>query len=290
MVETIIGKSMANQTFVSTTTIRSRREERKKERRWRDFIAVVRFLMILSLTGGVFWFITLPNWVIKNSQQIDIEGNSLLSDDEVRSLIPLQYPQSLLKLSTQELGKNLQTLAPVNNVVIQKELFPPHLKISLEEKKPVAIALAPEIEEKTNKLTVQTIGYLDEDGVFVSNEVYHNLKENPEQLPTLKIIGAPQTYLPYWQELYGFLTQSTVKINTVDWQNPTNLVLLTDLGKIYLGAYTPKKFPQQLMVLEKLKVITAQVRREDIIYIDLTDPEIPSISKKEPVKEEKNSN
>lgn len=34
------------------------------------------------------------------------------------------------------------------------------------------------------------------------------------------------------------------------------------------------------MVLEKLKVITAQVRREDIIYIDLTDPEIPSISKK----------
>ncbi|AFZ53842.1 Polypeptide-transport-associated domain protein FtsQ-type [Cyanobacterium aponinum PCC 10605] len=281
---------MANQTFVSTTTIRSRREERKKERRWRDFIAVVRFLMILSLTGGVFWFITLPNWVIKNSQQIDIEGNNLLSDDEVRSLIPLQYPQSLLKLSTQELGKNLQTLAPVNNVVIQKELFPPHLKISLEEKKPVAIALAPEIEEKTNKLTIQTIGYLDEDGVFVSNEVYHNLKENPEQLPTLKIIGAPQTYLPYWQELYGFLTQSTVKINTVDWQNPTNLVLLTDLGKIYLGAYTQKKFPQQLMVLEKLKVITAQVRREDIIYIDLTDPEIPSISKKEPVKEEKNSN
>ncbi|WP_330202247.1 cell division protein FtsQ/DivIB [Cyanobacterium sp. Dongsha4] len=281
---------MANQTFVSTTTIRSRREERKKERRWRDFIAVVRFLMILSITGGVFWFITLPNWVIKNSQQIDIEGNSLLSDDEVRSLIPLQYPQSLLKLSTQELSKNLQTLVPVENVVIQKELFPPHLKISLEEKKPVAIALAPEIEEKTNKLTIQTIGYLDKDGVFVSNEVYHNLKENPEQLPTLKIIGAPQTYLPYWQELYSFLTQSTVKINTVDWQNPTNLVLLTDLGKIYLGAYTPKKFSQQLMVLEKLKVITAQVRREDIIYIDLTDPEIPSISKKESVKKEKNSN
>ncbi|RMD68361.1 MAG: cell division protein FtsQ, partial [Cyanobacteria bacterium J149] len=98
------------------------------------------------------------------------------------------------------------------------------------------------------------------------------------------------TYLPYWQELYSFLTQSTVKINTVDWQNPTNLVLLTDLGKIYLGAYTPKKFSQQLMVLEKLKVITAQVRREDIIYIDLTDPEIPSISKKESVKKEKNSN
>lgn len=103
-------------------------KKEKKERRWRDFIAVVRFLMILSLTGGVFWFITLPNWVIKNSQQIDIEGNNLLSDDEVRSLIPLQYPQSLLKLSTQELGKNLQTLAPVNNVVIQKELFPPSFK------------------------------------------------------------------------------------------------------------------------------------------------------------------
>ncbi len=276
---------MANQGFVSTTTIRSRREERKKERRWRDFIAVVRFLLIVSFTGGVFWFVTLPNWVIKNSQQIDIEGNNLLSDDEVRSLIPLQYPQSLLQLSTQELSNNLQTLAPVKNIVIQKELFPPTLTIRLEEKKPVAIALAPEIEEKTNKLTIESIGYVDEDGVFVSNQVYKNLKENPEQLPKLKIIGMPRTYLPYWQELYSFLSQSTVKINTIDWQNPTNLVLLTDLGKVYLGAYTSKKFPEQLMILEKLKPITQQVRQEDIIYIDLTDPEIPSINKKEVVNQ-----
>ena len=280
---------MANRSFVSTTTIRSRREEREKERRWRNFIAVLRFLLILSFTGGVFWFVTLPNWVITNNKQIEIEGNNLLSDDEVRSLIPLKYPQSLLQLSTQELSRNLQTLAPVKNIVIQKELFPPSLTITLEEKKPVAIALAPEIEEKTKKLTIKSIGYVDEDGVFVSNQVYQNLKENPEQLPKLKIIGTPQTYLPYWQELYGFISQSTVKINTIDWQNPTNLVLLTDLGKVYFGAYSSKKFPEQLMILEKLKPITQQVRREDIIYIDLTDPEIPSINKKEVVKKKEES-
>lgn len=276
---------MASQSFISTTTIRNRREERKKERRWRNLMAIVRFLLIFSLTGGVFWFVTLPKWAITNNKQIEIDGNNLLSDDEVRSLIPLKYPQSLLQLSTQELSNNLQKLAPVKNIVIQKELFPPSLKIKLEEKKPVAIALAPKINEKTHQLTIQSIGYVDEDGIFVSNQVYQNLKENPEQLPKLKIIGTPQTYLPYWQELYSFLSQSTVKINTIDWQNPTNLVLVTDLGKIYLGAYSSKKIPKQLTILEKLKSITQQVRREDIIYIDLTDPEIPSISKKEVVKE-----
>lgn len=275
---------MANQSFVSTTTIRNRREERKKERRWRNLIATIRFLLIFSLTGGVFWFVTLPNWVISNNKQIEIEGNTLLSDDEVRSLIPLKYPQSLLQLSTQELSHNLEKIAPVKNIVIQKHLFPPSLKIKLEEKKPVAIAFAPEINEKTKKLTIKSIGYLDEDGVFVSNKVYQNLKENPEQRPTLKIIGMPQTYLPYWQELYSFISQSTVKINTIDWQNPTNLVLLTDLGKVYFGVYSRKKFPEQLTILNKLPSITQQVRREDIIYIDLTDPEIPSINKKEVVK------
>lgn len=277
----MIGKSMANRSFVSTTTIRSRREEIKKERRLRNFIAIVRFFLILSLTGGVFWYITLPNWAIKNSEQIEIEGNNLLTDDEVRSLIPLKYPQSLLQLSTQELIENIKTSMPVKNVIIHRELFPPSLTIRLEEKNPVAIALAPEIDENTNQLIIKSIGYLDEDGVFVSNQVYQNLKENPEQLPNLKIIGTPQTYLPYWQELYNFLSQSPVTINTVDWQNPTNLVLLSDLGKVYLGAYSNRKFPQQLMILEKLKPITQQVRREDIIYIDLTDPEIPSIHKKE---------
>ena len=86
-------------------------------------------------------------------------------------------------------------------------------------------------------------------------------------------------YLPYWSEFYHFLIQSSIPITEVDWRNPNNVILKTDLGKVHLGAYT-SQFPRQLIVLGKLKPLTAQVRREDIIYIDLNDPQIPMIKRK----------
>ena len=76
---------MTNQT-ISTTKLKNRRNELKKQRQWRSFITFVRIVLTMSLFGGVFWFFTLPNWVLRDSQQIDIEGNNciikLLSDPD----------------------------------------------------------------------------------------------------------------------------------------------------------------------------------------------------------------
>ena len=71
----------------------------------------------------------------------------------------------------------------------------------------------------------------------------------------------------------------TCKISEIDWQNPSNLILTTSIGKVHLGSYT-SKFPQQLMMLEKLQVITQKVSREKILYIDLTDPDLPAVKEK----------
>lgn len=277
---------MTSKTAVSTTRLKSRRDEIKNQQRWENFVAFSRSLMIMSLTGVVFWVLTLPHWVIRHSQQINLQGNDLLSDDELRSLIPLKYPQSLLKLSTSKLTEDLQKKVPLANIIVTRELLPPSLTIKVEEKKPVAIAFATVASPKTNKLELKKIGYVDIDGIFVSSEVYQKLQTNTDLLPNLKILGTPQVYLPYWQDLYRLINQSTVKITEIDWQNPTNLVLNTELGKVHIGAYN-SKFPQQLMVLEKLKIITSKIPRERIIYIDLTDPEMPSIKEKKLQKEEK---
>ncbi|MBL1208323.1 FtsQ-type POTRA domain-containing protein [Geminocystis sp. GBBB08] len=277
---------MTSKNVVSTTRLKNRRDEIKNQRRWQTFVAVSRGLMIMCFAGGVFWVLTLPHWVIRDSKQIRLQGNDLLSDEELRSLIPLQYPQSLLKLSTSQLTEDLQKKVPLANIVVTRELLPPSLTIKVTEKKPVAIALAPVVSPKTKKLEMKQIGYIDIDGIFVSNKVYKKIHQKPEQLPSLKIFGTPQFYLPYWQDLYDLINQSNVKITEIDWQNPTNLILTTELGKVHLGGYN-SKFPQQLMILEKLKVITAKIPRERIIYIDLTDPETPSIKEKKPPKEEK---
>ncbi|BAQ65444.1 cell division protein FtsQ/DivIB [Geminocystis sp. NIES-3709] len=276
---------MTAKTSISTTKLKNRRDELKNKRRWRDSVSVIRSLLIMSFTGGIFWFLTLPNWVIKDSQQIKIQGNNLLTDNEIRGLIPLKYPQSLLKLSVIDLTQGLQKKVPLANVVVIRELLPPNLTIKVTEKKPVAIAFAMEISPKTKKAELKQVGYIDADGVFVSNELYQNLAKQPELKPSLKILGIPQTYLAYWADFYSLLNQSAVKINEIDWQNPTNIILTTELGKVYLGPYT-SKFSQQLMILEKLKNIGGKIPKERIIYIDLTDPEMPSVKEKEPPKKE----
>lgn len=277
---------MTTKTSISTTRLKNRRNELKNQRRWRNFVSVTRTLLIMSFAGGMFWFLTLPDWVIKNPQQIKIEGNELLTDDEIRSLIPLKYPQSLLQLSIEDLKKGLQKKVPLTKVVVSRGLLPPNLTIKVTEKKPVALALALQISPKTKKATLKEIGYIDIDGVFVSSELYQNLAEKPELKPALKMLGNPQMYLVYWRDFYNLLIQSSVKITQVDWQNPSNIVLTSELGKVYLGPYT-SNFSQQLMVLEKLKNIPTKVPKERIIYLDLTDPEIPSIKEKKPPKEDK---
>ena len=269
---------MTNNT-ISTNQLKSRRNEIKKQRQWNRFIAFLRAVLTMSLFGGIFWFFTLPNWVLRSSEQIEIEGNNLLSDEEIRSLIPLDYPESLMQLSLMDLEQNLQAKIPVEKVEVTKEFIPPSLTIQVIEKEPVAIALARTLSPTTKKLTTEAIGYIDKDGVFVSYDLYENLKNNPEKTPSLKIKGNPQLYLAYWSQLYFLIQQSPVKITEIDWQNPSNLILITSIGRVHVGSYT-SKFPEQLMILEKLQVITQKIPREKILYIDLTDPEIPAIKEK----------
>lgn len=265
--------------IISSDRLKNRRNVLKKQRQWRIFICSIRILLITSLFGSVFWLFTSPRWVLSDSKQIEIEGNNLLTDDEIRSLVDISYPKSLLQLSIDQIRNDLEEDIPVRDVIVTKKFIPPGLQIQVTEKKPIAVALAPRLSPKTKKVQVETIGYIDEDGKFISSKLYQNLKKNPEQIPKLKITGNPQIYLAYWSELYNLLTQSQVEVKELNWQNPANLILTTDLGKVHLGSYT-SKFAEQLMMLEKLKIITQQVRREDILYIDLTDPQIPSIKKR----------
>ncbi|MCS6941753.1 MAG: FtsQ-type POTRA domain-containing protein [Geminocystis sp.] len=280
-------KAMIYPNVISTTELKNRRKLLERERRIRRLTSLFRFGAILGFVTTTFWYTTLPHWVIRDSKQIEIEGNELMTVEEIRGLIPLRYPQSILKLSPQKLARDIKRKMPVEDVVVIKEFQPPRLKIRLKEKPPVAVAFSPKISPKTQQITFEKTGYLDADGVFVDKKFYQNLEKHKEKIPQLKIIGWPQTYLPYWQEIYYMVEQSSVKINTIDWRNPANMVLLTEIGTVYIGPYT-SKFPEQLMVLEKMKTITGKIPREKIVYIDLMAPEIPSIKEKK--EEEKSFN
>ena len=277
---------MSSNVLISSTRLQYRRKELKSKRRLKTLLATLRTLSIASLAGGIFWLVTLPNWVIRSSSEIDILGNQFLSVDDIRSLIPLSYPQALLKLSTEELTEKLKARAPFEDIIVSREIFPPGVTIKLEERQPVALALAPVTSSQSHKTKITKLGYLDVKGILVPHKFYQNATAKKVKLPNFKVIGIPEQYLMYWQQLYDLIARSEVKITEVDCQDPNNLILKTELGKVHVGAYT-SKLPEQLMVLAKMKRLLEKVHPTQISYIDLTDPQWPSIKQKKPPQNNK---
>jgi cell division protein FtsQ len=251
---------------VSPTDLKTRRQELKRRRQLRLLQTTWRSLLATVMAGGLFWVLTQPNWVIRDPQQIEVEGNELLSPQTVRSLLSLSYPQSLWQLEPQKLSQQITATAPIAEARVIRSLLPPRLTIEVEERQPVAIAISP---------TRQTLGFIDEQGIFMAKESYLGLADIQE-LPKLKVIGFRADQPLNWSALYQALAATPIETITLDVQNPQNLILKVDIGDIHLGPYT-SQFPQQLDALARLQDLPERVAAHSIDYIDLTNPNSPTV-------------
>jgi cell division protein FtsQ len=76
--------------------------------------------------------------------------------------------------------------------------------------------------------------------------------------------------------LYQIVSESPIEIQEIDGRDSNNLILLTKLGKIYLGS-NHNILLEQLKVLEQMGNLPSKVKIQEIDYIDLTDPANPLI-------------
>lgn len=258
---------------VSPNSIKSRRQALKNQRRWKLLQSIWRLLAVGSLAGGAFWLLLLPYWSLRDKSQVKVVGNRLLSAEQIRRLLPLAYPQSLWKLPAQQLGERLEAAAPIADARVARQLFPPTLTVAVSERQPVAAAP-----------TVQGAGFLDAEGVWIPQRFYREAAKDWKP-PTLQVLGFEAAYRPYWQQMYPLLAGSRVKISAVDWRNPQNLILKTELGTVYFGAYTPD-FSQKLARLSQMRQLPTRVPSNRLTYIDLTNPTAPTLAVK-PQKSEK---
>ncbi|MEB3291844.1 MAG: FtsQ-type POTRA domain-containing protein [Synechococcales bacterium] len=314
---------------VSQHELSQRRQQLRRQRRTRFLQGSWRSLVVLGLAGATGWAITQPNWVIRQPSQIKIEGNQFLSSKTLRDLLPIQYPQSLLRVQTADIEKTLTTKAPIAEVAVERQLFPPGLTIRVRERKPVAQAilgslgaekpkaesLAPletpsdnaprdpatadskqdetDTPSQGNSTTLQNgspshrkatpeaqqpAGLLDEQGMWLPIDSYKTLKQKIP-LPNLKVIGDPNLYRQHWNRFYPAISRSPVKIQEINWLNPNNLILKTDLGTIHVGPYG-RQFIAQLRSLDRLRNLTSRVARDQIDYINLRNPENPTVQMK----------
>uniref|UniRef100_A0ACD5GQ35 Uncharacterized protein n=1 Tax=Desertifilum tharense IPPAS B-1220 TaxID=1781255 RepID=A0ACD5GQ35_9CYAN len=83
-----------------------------------------------------------------------------------------------------------------------------------------------------------SVGLLDDQGVWMPQESYTALNQS-FPLPTLKIVGKPDTYRSHWREVYQIIHRSPIQITSIDWQDTNNLKLDTELGVIHLALTVP---------------------------------------------------
>jgi cell division protein FtsQ len=256
-------------TPVSATELAQRRQKLRRQRGLKVVQSVWRTVLVSGLAVGLGWGITRPLLLIRGPQQVSITGNEFLSAEVLRALLPLDYPISLFQVQPERLAEVLETRAPIATATVNRQLFPPELTIQVQERRPVARA--------TNQVltgpNAPQGGFLDEKGLWIPAEVITNLDADLE-LPTLVVSGFRAEYQKDWPQVYQLVKSSPVAVSAIDWQDPNNLILQTELGTVHCGL-NRVVLSQQLTVLDQMRNLSQDPEFANIEFIDLRDPDKP---------------
>lgn len=267
---------MAGIVSVSHKDLAQRRKKLRRQRQMKIIQAIWRTIAITGLTGGLLWVAIQPIWVLNAPNQIVMKsGNQVLSQEAMQSLLVISYPQSLWRIEPSAIAKSLQQHPTIAQASVSRRLFPPGLNIEIQERVPVAIAQSSPVSKTDANKQQASLGLLDASGVWIPLEKYTLVNPNIK-LPSLKIIGSPEQYQSYWSQLYSSLSQSSVNVTEIDGQDPTNLILKTELGIVHLGA-SSTQFTEQMKVLAQMRYLSAKINPSEIEYIDLKNPQSPLV-------------
>jgi cell division protein FtsQ len=272
---------MADISSPSQSELSNRRRQLRRQRRWRILQTSWQVLAVSTLAGGLLWSLSRSDWMIRTPQQIKIEGNQFLSSDTIRSVLPIRYPQSLLSIQPRAIVYKLETEAPIADATVTRRLFPPSLTVQIQERYPVAVAYLSNLKNSApaeQGKPVPQMALLDEEGAWIPHEIYVALNSS-QRLPDLKVIGMREEYRAHWADLYQQVSQSPVRIAEIDWRDPNNIILHTEFGVIYLGAYS-SQLQHQLRLLDQMRQLPEQVDPDQVDYIDLRNPSMPLVEMK----------
>jgi cell division protein FtsQ len=275
---------MASPALISHEDLKQRRQALRRRRSLRGLQTSWQLIVAGGCLGGAFWLISLPMWLIKGPRQVRIQGNQLLTTEAIQTLLPLHYPQSLYQVHPHAIAETLESHAPIEQARVVRHVWPPRITIQIQERSPVAIILnnASEASESYQSRTAKVLtpsGLIDANGIWMPASAYQ-MPEKALAIPKLKVIGIERSgQKTYWPQLYAAVNRSPVSISVIDWSNPKNLILRTELGVVHMGAYGPR-FPEQLHMLDRMRQLTDRVKKNQVAYIDLSNPTTPALRMK----------
>lgn len=256
-----------------------RRRALKAKRKFKFYATTWRIFLMGCFAVGAVKLASSPIWLIRSADQIEVNDLQLLSEETVRDILPVPYPQSLLKVQPDQLAESLIEHAPIEDAVVSRRLLPPGLTVKVTERQPVAIALpdptTPIKAIPDQPIAFQEPGLLDAQGYWMPRNSYAELGAIASP-PTLTVIGMQPSYETAWRNLYQSVTQSPVEITTIDWRNASNVILGTELGAVHIGPYN-SQFSEQLAALDQLRELRTEVDPDTVAFINLQNPEKPVI-------------
>ena len=117
-----------------------RRRRLRQERRQERLIQLWRLVFFLLTATGLSWLLLTLGWSLHSEAQIQISGRERMDEKVVVKAAGLSFPQSLLSLEPGQIEAQLMRELPVQEVSVQRHLFPPGLDIQLVERRPIAAA------------------------------------------------------------------------------------------------------------------------------------------------------
>jgi cell division protein FtsQ len=122
-----------------TSDSRQRQRQLRRQSRLRRLAATWRTVAIAGVTGSLLWATSLPQWLLRDANQVEIRGNRLLSTQAIQALLPPLYPRVMWQIRPQQIAADLRQRAPIQSTTITRQLFPPRVIIDVQERLPVAV-------------------------------------------------------------------------------------------------------------------------------------------------------
>ena len=243
-----------------------RRRELRRRKRMHLAAQLWSLLLLLSASAGLSWLLVRHGWLLRTPAQVQLSDRSPFSRDQVISAAGLRFPLELLSLDGASMQQRLGANLPVENISVQRQLWPPKLLIDLRLRQAVARA------QRQTPQGSET-GYVDRTGAWISR-VQQQASE-VGAVPALKVVG--------WQARHastvGFLLRElppAAAISQVEFRRNGELWLQSRaLGAVRFGSLD-QRLPRQLEVLSHLAE-QQPLAQEPTQALDLSDPERPEL-------------
>ena len=243
-----------------------RRRDLRRRKRVHFAAQIWSLLLLLSASAGLGWLLLRHGWLLRTPAQVQLTSSSPFSREQVINAAGLEFPVALLSLDGASLQGRLGSKLPVEDISLQRQLWPPQLLIDLRLRQAVA---------RAQRQTPQGLesGYVDRTGAWISRAQQEATEA--QAVPALNVMGWQARHASTIALLLRELPPAAA-ISQVEFRRNGELWLHSGaLGAMRFGSLD-QRLPRQLDVLSHLAG-QKPLAQEPTQALDLSDPERPEL-------------